>query len=742
MDKMRNFKNNICGFVSICGAVFVAICLVTYNKWDPSPFTYTDVVPKNYGGLLGSYVADLLLSLMGSSSYLLPIIFFFHGVRRLFRFDKKKENLFGSLMLFFSASFIIAMCTSILEIPFVTGGLAGSAFTYLSTSKLSILGGFVLSLALFYTSVILVLPLNITTARVEGIRQKVEKDTLFEDVLPIETIKREKPTNVNIVKAADKKDTSIFDVDNVDTPDLIEENEEDKDEAEEKEALEDETNSPDDDINNSSAQEHDIFETDEPYIKDIVNEGKKPEFRVGQYLMPPVNLLNKNTAGRQNITDEELQRSAQILNKKLSDFNVDGKIAQVHPGPIISMYEFEPAPGVKISKVVSLSDDLGRAMGGLKVRVTLIPGKTTIGIEVPNEKREIVTLGEIITSDTFKKRNSLLTLSLGKDIYGTPVAEDLTRMPHLLVAGTTGSGKSVAINSMIISILYKAKPSEVKMLMVDPKLLELSIYEGIPHLLTGVITNPKEASEALKKMLLEMERRYRLIADQGVRNIEMYNASVSDDEKLPYIVIIIDELADLMFTSSKSVEESIVRLAQMARASGIHLILATQRPSVDVITGIIKANFPSRIAFQVTSKVDSRTILDTHGAEKLLGRGDMLLLSAGAKILRVHGAYVSDNEVTTITNYVKAQGTPDYSLFDSLTTIGEASSEEQQSDKDELFTEVVNYARSIGEVSISSIQRRFKIGYNRAARIMDMLEEHGLVGPSKGAGKARDFVQN
>jgi S-DNA-T family DNA segregation ATPase FtsK/SpoIIIE len=406
------------------------------------------------------------------------------------------------------------------------------------------------------------------------------------------------------------------------------------------------------------------------------------------------------------------------------------------------MYEFEPSPGIKISKVISLSEDLGRALGGLSVRIATIPGKTPLGIEVPNVKQGMVSLKEIIGSKEFQKSQSKLTLALGKDIYGRPIVADLARMPHLLVAGTTGSGKSVSINSMIMSIIYKARPDEVKMLMIDPKLLELSIYDGIPHLITPVLTNPKDANLALKKMVLEMERRYRLIAEMGAKNIDNFNRQVPDEDRLPYIVIIIDELADLMFTASKEVEDSIVRLAQMARASGIHLIVATQRPSVDVITGIIKANFPTRIAFQVSSRVDSRTIIDVHGAEQLIGRGDMLLMAPGTRLKRLHGPYVSEEEIRNVTEFIKAQREPDFTLFEAI----EMNAEEDKgsveaTERDELYQKVIEYAETTGEISISAIQRRFKIGYNRAARIMSLLEEDGLVGPPKGAGKPRDFIR-
>jgi len=386
------------------------------------------------------------------------------------------------------------------------------------------------------------------------------------------------------------------------------------------------------------------------------------------------------------------------------------------------------------------ADDLALAHKAQSLRVSPIPGKATIGIEVPNRNREVVSLREIISSENFKKSRSKITLALGKDIFGNPVVADLAKMPHLLVAGSTGAGKSVSMNSMVMSVLYKASPAEVKMLMIDPKLLELSTYDDIPHLISPVITNPKKASEALKKMVFEMERRYRLLAEKGARNIEGFNSQSLEEDKLPYIVIFIDELADLMFVSSNEVEDAITRLAQMARAAGIHLIIATQRPSVDVITGLIKANFPARISFQVFSKIDSRTILDTQGAEQLLGKGDMLLMLPGSRIMRVHGALTTEEEVLSVTGFIKAQGIPDYSIFEEIPS-EEPPQEDAEEDRDEMYYKAVEFGESVGEISISSLQRRFKIGYNRAARIMEIMEADGLVGPPKGAGKPRDFMR-
>jgi S-DNA-T family DNA segregation ATPase FtsK/SpoIIIE len=457
------------------------------------------------------------------------------------------------------------------------------------------------------------------------------------------------------------------------------------------------------------------------------------------YELPPLDLLGLYDAVSRPSRDE-LAGSASYLEKKLLDYGVSGKVTQVHTGPVVTMYEYEPAPGVKISRIVSLSDDMAMSLKAQSVRVSPLPGKAAIGIEIPNRQRETVSLREILSSDGFRRGQSKLTLALGKDIYGNPVVADLARMPHLLVAGATGSGKSVFLNSTVLSILYKAAPDEVKMLMIDPKLLELSAYDGIPHLISPVVTAPKEAADMLRNMVFEMERRYRLIAEKGARNIDSFNASASKEEKLPYIVIFIDELADLMFASASAVEDSIARLAQMARAAGMHLILATQRPSVDVITGVIKANFPARIAFQVTSKIDSRTIIDAQGAEQLIGRGDMLFMLPGLRIVRVHGALVTEGEVRAVTEFVRPQGTPDYGIMEMIQAQAASEEGEGSEERDELYRKALEHAEALGEVSISSLQRRLKVGYNRAARIMELMEEDGLVGPPKGAGKPRDFM--
>jgi S-DNA-T family DNA segregation ATPase FtsK/SpoIIIE len=412
-------------------------------------------------------------------------------------------------------------------------------------------------------------------------------------------------------------------------------------------------------------------------------------------------------------------------------------VIQVYPGPVVTMFEFEPAPGVKVSRIVNLADDLALSMKAASVRIVApLPGKAAVGVEVPNNTRETVYFRQVIETPEYQSQKSKLKVPLGKDIFGASVVSGIEKMPHLLVAGATGSGKSVAINSIILAILFNARPNEVKLVMVDPKMLELSLYNDIPHLLTPVVTQPKKAAETLRALVAEMERRYRQLAEKGSKNIDSFNKAVSEAERLPYIVVIIDELADLMMTVQREVEDSIMRLAQMARAAGIHLIVATQRPSVDVITGLIKANLPARISFQVSSKTDSRTILDANGAENLLGMGDMLFQPPGsAHLVRVHGCFVSEAEIKRVVEFVKKQGRPNYELLQQrVKEVVEAQvAEVEDSERDELYARAVELVQLNGQASTSFIQRRLRVGYNRAARMIEMMQEDGIVGPADGA---------
>lgn len=512
----------------------------------------------------------------------------------------------------------------------------------------------------------------------------------------------------------------------------------------------------------------------EPVIRETkisVREQKEkqvPLFRIdGDTELPPLSLLDGLKQPTNPMSKDALEHISRLVELKLADFGVEAQVVAVHPGPVITRYELQPAAGVKVNQISNLAKDLARSLSAISVRIVeVIPGKTTVGLEIPNEEREIVQLGDTIKSEQFEHAKSPLTLALGKDISGEPVVADLARMPHLLVAGTTGAGKSVALNAMLLSILYNAKPQDVRMILIDPKMLELSIYDGIPHLLAPVVTDMKDAANALRWCVAEMDRRYQLMSAMKVRNIAGFNKKVNDAiqagkpildplhspdsleppmelEPLPFIMVVVDELADMMMLVGKKVEQLIARLAQKARAAGIHLILATQRPSVDVLTGLIKANIPTRIAFQVSSKIDSRTILDQSGAEQLLGHGDMLFLPPGTAVpIRIHGAFVADNEVHRVVAHLKQSGEPQYeddilngpsdpSQAFSLTGIDPV---DKSDESDPLYDEAVRIVTETRRASISGIQRRLKVGYNRAARMVETMEAAGLVGPLESNG--------
>ena len=665
------------GVIAVAGSVYLTLALFSYNKWDRSLFTFSRTPTGNYGGIVGACVSDAVISFLGLSGYLAPLLLMIYGVRNILGKEKSMLHAVGTVVLLASLSMLAQLLSSTIHlIVEPAGGLAGLFLTNVFEGLLSPPGAYLLCIALVIIALVLLSPVSIFSYMRRREKETDLPDKELEPDLPLYPLENEE-----------------------------------------------------------------ILIESKPLAKAPLKPGTAPKVKSDNgYLLPSLDFLKEGEAASGPAKDE-LNAAASGIERKLSDFGVNGKIRGAHPGPVVTMYEFEPAAGVKINRIVSLSEDLALALRAPSIRVYPIPGKSTIGIEVPNKQRATVVLKEIISAENFQQSNSFLTLALGKDIFGNPVATDLSKMPHLLVAGATGSGKSVSINAMIISMLYKATPEDVKMLMIDPKLLELSAYTGIPHLISPVINSPKEASEALRKMVFEMERRYKLLAEKGARNIDAFNRQASRAEKLPYIVVIIDELADLMFTAPSDVENAITRLAQMARASGIHLILATQRPSVDVITGLIKANFPARISFQVTSRIDSRTILDGQGAEQLLGMGDMLLMVPGVKIVRIHGAYISETEIKAVTEFARSQGAPDYSAFDNIVvTDDQGKGTDGSGERDELYQKVLDFAEAVGEVSISSIQRRFKIGYNRAASVMELLEDDGLVGPPKGAGKPRDFI--
>ncbi len=471
-----------------------------------------------------------------------------------------------------------------------------------------------------------------------------------------------------------------------------------------------------------------------------LNDVAKTVFNKGEYKLPPVSYLNTFEKSKpSDETNQIYKEQSKFIENILLDFGIMGKIKKVSPGPVVTLYEFEPAAGIKTSKIVSLSEDIARSTSSISTRIAPVPGKNTIGIEIPNQNIEEVSFREIIESKEFLNKDIKIPITLGKTIAGYPVVGDLVSMPHLLIAGTTGSGKSVCINTLILSILYKHTPDFCKLILIDPKMLELSAYQGIPHLLSPVITEPKKATSALKWTVKEMESRYRQMTEDGVRNISGFNEKAKKEGKkiMPYIVVVVDEMADLMILSTKEIESYIQRLAQMARAAGIHIVMATQRPSVDVITGTIKANFPTRISFQVTSKIDSRTILGEQGAEQLLGKGDMLFMSSASRMIRIHGPFVSDLEIEKVATFLRSQGSPTY--IDDITkvTLEEESDffSGNEDQKDELFDQAVALVKAEGKASTSFLQRKFQIGYNRAARIIDQMEEAKIISPANHTGK-------
>jgi S-DNA-T family DNA segregation ATPase FtsK/SpoIIIE len=518
--------------------------------------------------------------------------------------------------------------------------------------------------------------------------------------------------------------------------------------AQDEKELFDDDLSEEDELEGEEISDEDMPEivVEQPKLKGLENFFPKKEVLHKDYNLPPLELLDPKMESGVEIDRDAVYEKARLIEEKLRDFGVLGKVTEIRPGPVITMFEYKPAPGIKINRIASLESDLAMGLSALSIRIIApIPGKDVIGIEVPNVKREIVVLRELLEDAEFSKRKSMLTLALGKDISGLPFYMDLRKAPHLMVAGTTGSGKSVLLNAVITSMLYKASPYELKFIMIDPKMLELSVYEDIPHLLHPVVTEPKKAAAALRWAVEEMEKRYRILSDEGVRDIETHNRHVEKlktedkwEKLLPYIVIVLDELADLMMIAPSEIKESITRLSQKARAAGIHLIVATQRPSADIVAGLIKANFPARISFLVSSKIDSRIILDTGGAERLLGKGDMLFLEPGtSKLLRVQGALISDEEREAITEYAKSQGQPVYN--EEITYVEESEGNgDLDSEKDELYYEALRTIAETRQASISMLQRKLKIGYNRAARIVEIMEKEGVVGPQEVAGKPRE----
>jgi S-DNA-T family DNA segregation ATPase FtsK/SpoIIIE len=772
-----NALKDFVGFVMLSFAVFLFICLISYSPQDPSLNTKiggSHFSIDNYGGIIGSYVADFLMQIFGFASYLFPLALV-EMVRtlvfkRTWQASLFKSVGFGLLMVF--AVLGLTMFDPHPESLPMWGGVSGYYTRQVTVAYLGLPGALLLWISFGLTSLSMVFSwrlkdffhafsaLSLWLGKLTKSFAMLGKDKIAQAYEQAQEALKREEKNLEKGMSEIKKDFENVVPIKAAPPKIKPFKEEPQEPAAKK------TNKaelpPIVIQQNKPETQKNLFELPDRN-QGLTDEAK--EKKSSDYKLPTPDLLSAPENQELEINRDELLENASILEQKLRDFGVEGKVVEVQPGPVVTMYEFEPASGVKVNQVTKLNDDLTMALKAMSVRISLVPGKSVIGIEVANKNRQIVYLKDIIADGIFQDNASKLTFAFGKDISGTPFVSDLRKMPHLLVAGATGSGKSVAINSMILSVLYKATPEEVRMILVDPKMLELSLYDGIPHLLLPVVTDPRKAAAALRWATQEMERRYRLMANLGVRNLEGYNAKVlkhmeenpkqqnvdgvsnpkeEHQGKLPFLMIVIDELADLMMVSSREVEDSIIRLAQMARASGIHLLLATQRPSVDVITGVIKANMPARISFQVSSKIDSRTILDTNGAETLLGAGDMLFLPPGtSRILRVHGAFVTDQEVEKVTNFWKAQGDPEYHEEILNTPDPEdmdmSGGGGDSGEDDDLYRQALEVVRERGIASISYIQRRLRVGYNRAARMVERMEEEGLLAPGE-AGKPREII--
>ena len=710
--------NILIGFFVIGIGLIFLVAIGSYNSLDHSLNTISDRPTQNYLGEPGAYIADIFVQFFGTVSILIPVIVILFG---FYKIIKKINKFWFKIFSLILGTFLLAASFSK---GFGNGGIIGSLITNEVEGiiyKLSISFNSDLSqINSFVASVYIVLgslgALLITFGILPAKRKEIKKEIYNEEISNNnEIITEAMPTKQKkMLFAARPKIKRKKDVQK---------------------------------INN--------------------NKNNVTDSKIG-YELPSLDLLNEipDERNKRRISEKQIEQNKDLLERTLTDFGINGKIISVNPGPFITLYELEPAPGVKSSRVISLADDISRSMSSTSARIAVIPGKNSIGIELPNDDKETVYLREILESNTFENKEDGIALSLGKNIGGESTIADLSRMPHLMIAGTTGSGKSVGINGMILSILYKFKPEDCRLIMVDPKMIELSVYDGIPHLLTPVITNPKKAVVGLKWVVREMDDRYNRMSKLSVRTMDAFNKKAeeykrkgkkfkrkihtgydsesgqplySEEEiepkKMPFIVVVIDEMADLMLVARSDIEHLVQSLAQKARAAGIHLIMATQRPSVDVVTGTIKANFPTRIAFQVASKIDSRTILNEMGAEQLLGRGDMLYMSDGGKVVRVHGPFVSDNEVEDVVRFIKNQETPEY--IESLTKEeSELSSGIQQNDSnDELFNQAVEIIMKDKRVSTSYIQRKLQIGYNRAARIIEEMEDQGIISEPNNQGK-------
>ena len=766
--------SELIGVVLFAAALLWIVALASYSTSDPVWFFNTGAAgpPENFAGRIGAFMAEFAFQVVGYSAYLIPVVLIVIGWHYFWctTMDARYTKAAGATLLFACSSSFLALVVRTTEVEgkeFRAGGYLGQFLGGILSDYLNMTGSIILILTVFFLAVILSTQFSfgrlfgaigemlrdrwaVALGSLREWREERRRDRQRQEVIKkhLEKAPTEAKEKIAAAAKAARKDPPA------------------------RKPEEDEATVPKPSrtaavmgaaaaaLKAASARP-----TPAPAIKRPAPPVETPlplpepehapvERRKGAYALPPLALLDAPKSQRK-IDERELMEGARLLEEKCREFSVEGTVVQIHPGPVVTTYEFKPDAGVKYSKITGLADDLCLAMQAESVLIDRIPGKSTVGIQIPNPNREIISMRELLEAEIYKRSASKLTLAMGKTIHGEPYISDLATMPHLLIAGSTGTGKSVSVNAMLSSILFRATPDDVRMIMVDPKRLELGMYEEIPHLLTPVVVDPKLAANALRWAVREMEERYKTLAAVGVRNIEQYNRNIRTmqeenkgqpviDERgneirtLPFIVVLIDELADLMMVAGNEVEESICRLAQMARAVGIHLILATQRPSVDVITGLIKANLPARISFRVSSKIDSRTILDSNGAEQLLGRGDMLYLPpASSRHIRLHGPYISEQESARLASFLRKQGRPTYDA--SITEDEKKSGGDLEFEKDDLYDEAARIVVSSGQASISYLQRRLRIGFSRAARLVDMMEADGLVSAAAG-GKAREVL--
>ena len=705
--------NEVKGVIFVAVGLMVLASLLRFDRSDLIFFTsHPNFPPKNLLGVFGAYLAGFLVFLFGNiSSFIIPVLVITLGVK-FFRQDKPYLSLpriMGMFVLLVSLSSLIGMFNLSNDLlRFHTAGFLGALTSNFVTTYFSRLGGFIIFITFVILSLALVTEILISSLFLNTFDKS---KSFFSSLFSLSN--KQKATLVKVKQNILNKSNLPF----------------------KKEAQQVSTSLKPKIFMPEANNKPKIQIKTRPQAEDI--KVKPKELKIGDYHLPSVDLLDEAPVADTRQMKEDLEASARILEDTLTDFGIMAKVTDIIRGPVITRYELEPAPGVKINRIEALSDDIALAIKAQSVRIIApIPGKGRVGVEVPNLHSALVCIKDLLTSADYNKQKSSLTLALGKDITGRSVFGDLDDMPHLLIAGTTGSGKTVCVNTCILSLLFRGSPNELKFLMIDPKMVELMPFNGLPHLLCPVVTDAKKAAVALNWVVGQMEERYQLLSKAGVRNIEAYNEK---QEKIPYIVVIVDEFADLMTVARDQIENAITRLAQLSRAVGIHLILATQRPSVDVITGVIKANLPARISFKVASKVDSRTVLDMNGAETLLGKGDMLFLQPGKEdLIRIQGALVKDEEIERVVGFIKAQGEPAYD--DQILKEQQKSNLANGGEKDELYDEAVRVVMESNQASVSILQRRMRLGYTRAARIIDIMELEGLVGPYEGSKPRRILV--